>query len=90
MAADALVRARIPQDTKERAVAALDKMGLSTSDVIRLVMMRVAEEGRLPFEVKTPNAADVTCRTDVNGDKVCSDGTKTRTNVWGDEVTTGK
>lgn len=35
-------------------------------------------------------AADVTCRIDVNGDKVCSDGTKTRTNVWGDEVTTGK
>lgn len=57
MIADALVRARIPQDTKDRAVAALDKMGLSTSDVIRLVMMRVAEEGRLPFEVRTPNAA---------------------------------
>lgn len=57
MTADALVRARIPQDTKDRAVAALDKMGLSTSDVIRLVMMRVAEEGKLPFEVRTPNAA---------------------------------
>ena len=57
MNADALVRARIPQDTKDRAVAALNKMGLSTSDVIRLVMMRVAEEGRLPFEVKTPNSA---------------------------------
>lgn len=56
MNADALVRARIPQDTKDRAVAALDRMGLSTSDVIRLVMMRVAEEGRLPFEVRTPNA----------------------------------
>lgn len=57
MNADALVRARIPKDTKDRAVAALDKMGLSTSDVIRLVMMRVAEEGKLPFEVRTPNVA---------------------------------
>ena len=56
MIADALVRARIPQDVKDRAVAAFDKMGLSTSDVIRLVMLRVAEEGRLPFEVITPNA----------------------------------
>lgn len=56
MISDALVRARIPQDVKDRAVAALDKMGLSTSDVIRLVMMRIAEEGRLPFEVRTPNA----------------------------------
>jgi DNA-damage-inducible protein J len=55
MNADALVKARIPQDTKERAVAALNKIGLSTSDVIRLVMMRVADEGRLPFEVNTPN-----------------------------------
>lgn len=35
MNADALVRARIPKYTKDRAVAALDKMGLSTSDVIR-------------------------------------------------------
>jgi RelB antitoxin. len=29
----------------------------STSDVIRLVMMCVAEEGRLPFEVKPPDFA---------------------------------
>lgn len=36
------------------------------------------------------SSAEVTCRVDVNNDKVCSDGTKTRTNVWGDEVTTGK
>lgn len=32
-------------------------------------------------------AREVTCRVDVNGDKICSDGTKTRTNVFGDEVT---
>lgn len=69
MAADALVRARIPQDTKERAVAALDKMGLSTSDVIRLVMMRVAEEGRLPFEVKTPNAATRRAMKNLDNDR---------------------
>jgi DNA-damage-inducible protein J len=31
-------------------------MDLSVSDVIRLVLIRVAEEGKLPFEVKTPNA----------------------------------
>ncbi|MDF7680980.1 type II toxin-antitoxin system RelB/DinJ family antitoxin [Enterobacteriaceae bacterium ESL0689] len=56
MNADALVKARIPKDTKERAVAALNKIGLSTSDVIRLVMIRIADEGRLPFEINTPNA----------------------------------
>ncbi|NEK84045.1 MAG: hypothetical protein G3W58_22930 [Pantoea ananatis] len=32
-------------------------------------------------------ASEVTCRIDVNGDKVCSDGSRTRTNVFGDEVT---
>ena len=47
--------ARIDTDTKERAVAALDAMGLSISDAIRLLMLRVAEERRLPFEVKIPN-----------------------------------
>ncbi|EPO4621397.1 TPA: type II toxin-antitoxin system RelB/DinJ family antitoxin, partial [Proteus mirabilis] len=55
MIADATVKARIPQDVKDRAVQALEKIGLNTSDVIRMVMMRVADEGKLPFEVKTPN-----------------------------------
>ncbi len=50
------VRARIDTWTKERASGALEKMGLSISDAIRLLMVRVAEERRLPFEVKAPNA----------------------------------
>jgi DNA-damage-inducible protein J len=31
-------------------------MGLSISDAIRLLMLRVVDERRLPFEVKAPNA----------------------------------
>ena len=54
--ADTYVRARIDTDTKERASDALEAMGLSISDAIRLLMLRVAEERRLPFEVKVPNA----------------------------------
>jgi DNA-damage-inducible protein J len=53
--ADTYVRARIDTDTKERASDALEAMGLSISDAIRLLMMRVAEERRLPFAVKVPN-----------------------------------
>lgn len=53
---DTYVRARIDTRTKKRAAAALAAMGLSTSDAIRLFMMRVANERRLPFEVKAPNA----------------------------------
>jgi DNA-damage-inducible protein J len=57
MAADTVVRARIDTATKERAAAALAAMGLSISDAIRLLMLRIADEQRLPFEVKVPNAA---------------------------------
>jgi DNA-damage-inducible protein J len=55
-AADTYVRARIDMNTKERATHALEAMGLSISDAIRLLMLRVAEEKRLPFEVKVPKA----------------------------------
>lgn len=57
MKADAVVRARIPADTKDKAIEALEKMGLSASDLIRLTFFRVAEEGKLPFEVSVPNKA---------------------------------
>jgi DNA-damage-inducible protein J len=56
MATDTYVRARIDNKTKERAADALEAMGLSISDAIRLLMLRVADERRLPFEVKVPNA----------------------------------
>ena len=54
--ADTYVRARIDSVTKERATDALAAMGLSISDAIRLLMLRVVDERRLPFEVKAPNA----------------------------------
>ncbi len=54
--ADTYVRARIDADTKDRAAEALQAMGLSISDAIRLLMLRVADERRLPFEIKAPNA----------------------------------
>jgi len=54
--ADTYVRARIDSVTKERAADALEAMGLSISDAIRLLMLRVVAERRLPFEVKAPNA----------------------------------
>ncbi len=54
---DTYVRARIDAVTKERAADALEAMGLSISDAIRLLMLRVADERRLPFEVKVPNSS---------------------------------
>lgn len=50
------VRARIDRATKAKATAALAAMGLSMSDAIRMLMHRVAEEQKLPFDVTVPNA----------------------------------
>ena len=55
MSSDTVVRARIDSDIKARATEALHAMGLSVSDAIRLLLVRVAEEQRLPFDVKVPN-----------------------------------
>lgn len=57
MTADTIVRARINAATKEKAASALAAMGLSVSDAIRLLMLRIADEQRLPFAVEVPNAA---------------------------------
>lgn len=57
MSADSVIRARIETVTKKRAEAALEAMGLSVSDAIRLLMVRIAKEQRFPFDVKVPNAS---------------------------------
>ena len=56
MAVDEIVRARIDSETKAKAAAALHAIGLSISDAIRLLMLRIAQEQRLPFDVRVPNA----------------------------------
>jgi DNA-damage-inducible protein J len=50
--ADTDVRARIDSNTKECAPEALAAMGLSVSDAIRLLMLRIANERCLPFTIK--------------------------------------
>ena len=54
--ADTYVRARIDRAIKERAAEVLETMGLSIPDAIRLLMLHIADERRLPFEVTVPNA----------------------------------
>lgn len=56
MAADTVVRAQIDTATKEEATEALAAMGLSVSDAIRLLLVRIAADKTFPFTVKTPNA----------------------------------
>lgn len=59
MRTDTVVRARIDSDTKARATEALQAMGLSVSDAIRLLLLRVADEKRLPFAVQVPQPTTI-------------------------------
>jgi len=54
--ADAVVRSRVPADLKLRAERTLAKMGISVSDAFRLFLVQTTAQGRLPFDVKVPNA----------------------------------
>ncbi|MCY3660403.1 MAG: type II toxin-antitoxin system RelB/DinJ family antitoxin [Caldilineaceae bacterium] len=66
MSIDTVVRARIDSDTKARAAKALQAMGLTMSDAIRLLLLRVAEEQRLPFTVQVPNLETVKAMRDLD------------------------
>jgi len=45
------VKARIDADTKRKATEALNAIGYSVSDAIRILMLRIANDKRLPFDV---------------------------------------
>jgi DNA-damage-inducible protein J len=55
MTTQSVVRARIDTDLKNEATAVLSKVGLSVSDAIRMMLIRVAAEQKLPFDVQVPN-----------------------------------
>jgi DNA-damage-inducible protein J len=65
MASDKVVRARIDGQVKEKAAKVLAEMGLSVSDAIRLLLVRVAAEKALPFEIKVPNAETAAARAEL-------------------------
>ena len=54
MAATAFVRARIDESLKDEAAAVLAEMGLTVSDVVRIVLTKVAKDKALPFEMRIP------------------------------------
>jgi DNA-damage-inducible protein J len=56
MAETSMVHVRVDEKVKANATAALEAMGISVSDAVRMMLVRVAVEKALPFEVKVPNA----------------------------------
>jgi DNA-damage-inducible protein J len=59
MPAEEVVRARIDKQVKIEAVEVLESMGLPMSDAIRLLLVRVAKDKALPFDIKVPNETTV-------------------------------
>jgi len=59
MAANALVTTRIDGSVKEEAAAVLAAMGLTVSDAVRLMLIKVAREHALPFDPLIPNAETI-------------------------------
>jgi DNA-damage-inducible protein J len=70
MAAAEIVRARIDSDLKKEASAVLSGMGLSVSDAIRLLLVRVAAEKAMPFDLRVPNAETQAAMRDVREGRV--------------------
>ena len=54
-----MVHVRVDEKTKQKAAKTLAAMGISESDAVRMLLVRVAAEKALPFDVKVPNAATV-------------------------------
>ncbi|WP_243448439.1 type II toxin-antitoxin system RelB/DinJ family antitoxin [Candidatus Thiosymbion oneisti] len=59
MPAEDLVRMRIDKQLRAEASEVLKAMGLSMSDAVRLLLVRIARDKALPFEVEIPNATTV-------------------------------
>jgi DNA-damage-inducible protein J len=52
-----MVHIRVDEKVKAKAARTLATMGLTVSDAVRLLLMRVAAEKAMPFEVRVPNRA---------------------------------
>ena len=67
-----MLHVRVDDDTKEQATAALDAMGLSVSDAVRIFLKRVVADQAFPLELKVPNA--VTRAAMAEADEMIAEG----------------
>jgi DNA-damage-inducible protein J len=51
-----MLHVRMDDEVKAKAVAALEAIGLSASDAVRLLFHRIAVDQAFPLELKVPNA----------------------------------
>jgi DNA-damage-inducible protein J len=57
--ATTMVHVRVDEQVKAQAAKTLATMGLSVSDAVRMMLVRVAAEKALPFDVRVPNAETI-------------------------------
>ena len=51
-----MIHVRVEEDLKIRATEALSKMGMTVSEAVRVLLVRVASDQAFPFQIKVPNA----------------------------------
>lgn len=51
MQAETYVKAKVAPEIKEYATAVLDRMGLSMTEAIKLYLLSIIREEKLPFEI---------------------------------------
>lgn len=56
MAASRMVQARVPDDIQEAANQVIRASGLTVSDVVRVLMTRIAQDKAIPAMLFQPNA----------------------------------
>ena len=81
MASEILIETRVDSDVGDRASAVLDRMGLTLSDAVHILLRRVADDGSFPFDVAGGAAHDAWFR-----EKVMQALEDTRPDVSGEEA----
>jgi DNA-damage-inducible protein J len=56
MAHSSMLHVRVYDEIKAQASVALEAMGLSVSDAVRILLKRVVNDQAFPLELKVPNA----------------------------------
>ncbi|MBF0227528.1 MAG: type II toxin-antitoxin system RelB/DinJ family antitoxin [Desulfobacterales bacterium] len=59
MMASTMIHIRIDEQVKTNAMKTLTSMGLTISDAVRIMLIRIAAEKTLPFNIRVPNIETV-------------------------------
>ena len=70
MAENAVVRSRVSAEVKEQATSVLEGIGLSVSDLMRIVLTRVAKDGAIPFELNPNKLTRETLSKSARGEEI--------------------